>query len=100
MKWSKHEDAILMAHYAKHGPSWEGWKELLPDRSKSSISTRVGRLRESTSIGFIPDPYERRVVELMERGMSPSMIDKAMRWPKETAREIMSQRWERDKNGA
>lgn len=100
MKWSKHEDAILMAHYAERGPSWDGWKELLPDRSKGSISSRIARLRESTSIGYIADPYERRVVELMERGMPPSMIDKAMRWPKNTAREIMSQRWERDKNGA
>jgi hypothetical protein len=38
--WTKDEDEILRRFLPSHGPGWEGWKELLPDRSRYAISAR------------------------------------------------------------
>lgn len=37
--WTPEQDALIMAHPDK-GSSWEGWKELLPNRSRHSINIR------------------------------------------------------------
>lgn len=43
-KWTGAEDAILIENIAKHGPSWEGWAELLPGRSAGAIKSRKATL--------------------------------------------------------
>ena len=37
--WTPEQDALIMANPDK-GSSWEGWKELLPERSRHSINIR------------------------------------------------------------
>jgi len=59
-RWTHDELATLTAHYAKMGPSWEGWAELLPRRNKVSIehaAKRAGlRVRDRASPkGHMPD---------------------------------------------
>lgn len=41
--WSPAEDAVLMGNCA-HGPSWDGWSELLPGRTRGAISVRASKL--------------------------------------------------------
>jgi hypothetical protein len=58
-KWTHDELAILTAHYAKMGPSWEGWADLLPRRSKVSIEHAAKRLHitkyRASPMGHMPD---------------------------------------------
>lgn len=42
--WSKEETEALRLYYPEHGPSWDGWEELLPGRTQGSIRTRAGLL--------------------------------------------------------
>lgn len=42
--WTEREDAILKKFLPYHGPGWEGWKELLPGRSRYAISARKASL--------------------------------------------------------
>ena len=37
--WTPEQDALILTHPDK-GSSWEGWKELLPGRSRHSINIR------------------------------------------------------------
>lgn len=49
--WTEGEDAALAREYAGHGPSWEGWRELLPGRSPAAIRNRaqgMGLTRQPT----------------------------------------------------
>lgn len=36
-RWTKDEEAILTQYFPRHPIDWEGWDELLPNRSRSSI---------------------------------------------------------------
>jgi hypothetical protein len=49
--WTEGEDEALMREFPAHGAAWEGWAELLPDRSRAAIAAR-GRL-------MAPDPSGR-----------------------------------------
>lgn len=42
--WTADEDAALMEFYPAHGGNWDGWPEVLPGRSKSSINGRASKL--------------------------------------------------------
>ena len=39
--WTKAEDAKIKKLYPEHGPSWEGWAEVLPSRSLNAIKIRA-----------------------------------------------------------
>lgn len=43
-KWTAEEDAALKEHYPTHGAVWDGWEDILPDRTVNGISYRAGRL--------------------------------------------------------
>lgn len=115
--WTEAELDLLREHYEEKGCKWDGWKELLPNRSPMSIR------RKSNMIGLkirsklprakrtvyatganecehtyvrTPDPYEERVMGMMHDGMAPSQIDRAMRWRPGRAAMIVIERWERD----
>lgn len=57
--WSEAEDAALAANYPEHGANWDGWDEVLPNRTRSAISARaVGR-----GIRMTPEAFRRRAQE-------------------------------------
>lgn len=81
-EWSRDEDAILNAHYEEHGPNWVGWEALLPGRSEESIRRRMVA------------KVERKVLRLMEKGHTPSEIDRLMGWPPGRATLVLIGRWD------
>lgn len=42
--WTDEELAALREHYHNHGPSWDGWSELLPGRNKDAIAVMAHRI--------------------------------------------------------
>lgn len=115
--WTPSEDNALRTFYPKHGPSWDGWDEVLPDRSNESIRCRATRLRltkpQRTADGQLVrgrkgpsrhyagpvDPREHDVVTLMHAGWPPSRIDAHNGWEDGTARKLVTRRWLRIKEG-
>lgn len=107
--WTPEEDRLLCENYS-HGPSWEGWSEILPGRSRDSIKSRAVKLRNHglvfagsgmgrhvLSRGDADiDPMEPRVVKLHDSGLTVMEIDKRLRMPRGAAREILARRWGRD----
>lgn len=43
-EWTDGELASLVKHYREHGPSWEGWADVLPGRSTSSIAVKASAM--------------------------------------------------------
>ena len=72
--WTDAEIETLKAHYHEHGPSWLGWKELLPRRSKTAIQTRARKLDLHAPNGFTVDKRtKQRVVNKRKKGAKPSI---------------------------
>lgn len=111
--WSAAEDAMLVAHYPERGPSWRGWADLLPGRSKKSIITRAGRLGVKAPRGAArgrsgrselwkpsnvrqPGSYDQCVRDCMADGLTPSQIDRKMHWPEGKAKQILMGTWDRE----
>lgn len=40
-KWTDDEVEILTEHYRDHGPSWDGWDSILPDRTYRAIKWKA-----------------------------------------------------------
>lgn len=69
--WTEEEIAALREHYPSHGPRWEGWSELLPGRSYSSIASRasvLGAVTRHLSPGRWSAREDERLVELARSG--------------------------------
>lgn len=124
--WSDEEDEAIRVYYPSRGRSWDGWKEVLPERTKGAIVERARRLgiksdhprrqveydveaametkreRWYYQVQRVPpkDPYEEQVVRLMHEGMTPTEIDRKMGWFLGSARLIMSNRWLRQRENA
>ena len=104
-RWTLLEDDMIVEHYQERGPEWEGWKDVLPNRTKSSIRSRAKRLglRRSrfnavTMVKYMePDPYENDVFARLEVGFAPSQIDDVMGWPRGTAAAIAVDKWRRER---
>lgn len=126
--WSQLEDDMLMAYYPSKGPRWLGWSDVLPDRSAHAITSRAnkiglvteaneertrkmrlaavsrnpmnrGRLRRNTRMpSFVKDPYEEQVFACLTARLTPSEIDKKYGWKRGTARQIITDAWQRDKS--
>ena len=47
-KWTAEEIAALKEHYPERGPSWEGWADLLQDRSTGAITAMAHKMRMSS----------------------------------------------------
>ena len=43
-RWTPEEDELLRKNLPSHGPSWEGWKDILPGRTSGAIQTRKSTL--------------------------------------------------------
>lgn len=115
--WSDAQDRAIETYYPTHGPSWEGWSELLPTRTKRAIQARANRLgvtdrREERKtvkrekprtirrrvVG--KDPNEEHVMRCMHEGMAPSQIDKANNWRPGKSVSIVTAAWNRDKESS
>lgn len=100
-QWTEAEDEVLRAHYLERGPRWQGWADLLPDRTPRAIQSRAQRLRLA-SRGNTPDDasrHEADVASMMESGMTVTQIDEALGLPHGAARSIAAEMWRRDKEG-
>ena len=124
--WTDAEINALRVYYPLHGPSWEGWAEVLNGRSRKAIQRKAGLLdifhedgRKSPNrkrplkgdrlrtyefethrnYEFVPtpDPYETHVMKLLEKGMSFQAIDRQMHWHPGRAKQILEERWKREK---
>lgn len=98
--WGYDELAILRSNYAEHGPSWVGWESALPGRTYGAIASMANelglRMRGRSAAHLdAPDPKERTVVEMMDRGIAPSAIDSLMHWRRGTSKEVLASRWRR-----
>lgn len=43
-EWSPADEAALRRLYSVHGPSWSGWGEVLPGRSRGAITIHANAL--------------------------------------------------------
>ena len=69
--WTEEELAALREHYPSHGPSWEGWSELLHGRSYSAIVSRasvLGAVTRHHSGSRWSAREDERLVELARSG--------------------------------
>lgn len=104
-RWTLLEDEMVVEYYQERGPRWEGWKDVLPNRTYSSIRDRAKRLgvqksryNAVTTIKYMePDPYEDDVFIRLEAGFAPSQIDEVMGWPRGTAAAIAVDKWRRER---
>jgi len=109
-EWTQEELDILGEEYPKHGPSWDGWPNVLPNRSICSIKYKVAQLgicvlrkgNKHRRVACMPgrppmtqDPYEPYVLRRMEEGLSPSQIDMEMKWRPGKTVLVLTERWER-----
>lgn len=119
--WSEEEDAAVVTFYPIHGRRWEGWKDVLPDRTMRAIEMRAQRLgvapkREVAMTEgtrrrgdrnhyarsqydreppMTPDPNEGLVMRLMADGMTPSEIDDQMHWRPGKSILVLTHKWQR-----
>lgn len=119
--WTETEDSMIRTYYPVHGRRWQGWSEVLPNRSLRAIQMRAQRLgatkykvlpsankerrkrpraadarHRSCHVVPVADPMERVIADLMRDGYTPSEIDRRMKWPPNRAVYILTQRWERE----
>lgn len=43
-RWTADEDELLRELYPEHGPSWDGWRRVLPTRSRWAVKSRAKKL--------------------------------------------------------
>lgn len=117
--WSLDEVAIVKAHYEEHGPHWAGWESLLPDRTDRAIQRKANLLglkskapikrkrakrpevtyiesRHNVVADVTPDPMEKPILAMMRDGLTPTDIDRKMRWSRGKAAYILSEMWKRE----
>lgn len=79
-RWSEAELSSLSEHYLEHGPSWSGWAELLPGRTRNAIAEKAmrGGLAERRKAEWSEEELrllEYVLLELSKRtGKAPSAI--------------------------
>ena len=110
--WGQFETLTLMEFYPRHGPQWEGWDDVLPNRTRSAITQKAAKLDLKAPIvrigrnvedddddegSMTPYEYERIVRSLMGEGLSPTQIDQQMHWIPSTTANILKDMWARDK---
>jgi len=116
--WNDVEVNALKTYFPIHGSGWEGWSEVLPDRSSKAISVKAASMGIVTSrqhnktperqrfkrehperrSGYKgPDPMEGRIMRMMADGMTPSEIDAEMKWRPGKAKRVITERWAREK---
>lgn len=110
--WGEEEDNAITTYYPKHGPSWDGWAEVLPYRTNRAIQMRAQRIgvspprqrakekpsrkQREPKLVKVPDPQERYVMRRMKDGLTPSQIDSEKHWIPGTAVRVMSEKWDRE----
>lgn len=108
--WGEFETLALMEFYPRHGPQWDGWDDVLPNRTRHAIIQKAAKLdlkapivrskrnvEEQDEGRMPPREYERTVTKLMGEGLSPTQIDQRMHWVPSTAASVLREIWRRDK---
>lgn len=57
-RWTPNEDELLREHYPEHGPSWDGWRRVLPTRSRRAVQTRAKKLGIKVQTGWTAEEEE------------------------------------------
>ena len=113
--WSVDEMRMIEVYYPSHGSEWEGWSEVLGNRSKKAIRRKaslmgvecdVERKRRESQHGdtdkfrydFVQmaDPYEGFVLRMLNDGKTLRQIDACMHWHPGKAKLILTERWKRE----
>jgi hypothetical protein len=89
--WTDQQIVLLRRHYGEHGPTWDGWRELLPDKSSKAIAIKASR------IGLAAIRHEKSVMALHCEGKPPSAIDAELGLPDGMAHNVIVRVWQRDK---
>lgn len=95
--WTEHEDELIRIAYPEHGQKWDGWAELLPDRSRCAIGRRASRIgvgvgwRDQQDDETIQENgrHDRIVMRGMAAGKPPSQIDRENHWVRGMAKRIV-----------
>lgn len=71
--WTPEEDAILTEHWGEKSGDWEGWKELLPDRSviKRRNRAKALGLRSASRAPWTPEEDAALVTFIPDHGFNP-----------------------------
>lgn len=57
-KWTADEDKTIRTFYATQGAQWDGWRELLPNRTKGAIYQRAHKLGLLMEIEAVKDRHK------------------------------------------
>ena len=77
-RWTYAEDRMVRDNYPRHGPSWDGWADVLPHRTKAAIASRAGMLGVTKGPAMVAtddDILSAIAAHWDERGYAPSMRD-------------------------
>ena len=108
--WTDKEEEILRELYPDNGSKWDGWRHVLPNRTRGQITlhardlgikmskearSRLNRLAATNRRDNNIDPNESVVVRMMNEGKPLSLIDKQHHWYPGTAKRVLLTHWER-----
>lgn len=94
-RWTRDEEAILHRHFPRHPIDWEGWDELLPNRTKDSIRAHA------YSMGLV---YRGSVIRIFSEGERKMLLKAVLKLsetinatPYDVAMELveLGKEWER-----
>lgn len=57
-RWTPDEDELLRELYPEHGPSWDGWRRVIPTRSRRAVQTRAKKLGIKVQTGWTAEEEE------------------------------------------
>lgn len=104
--WGEEEDNALVTYYRRHGLDWEGWPEVLHDRTHRMIAIRAAKLglrkpreprageRKGKADRMRSDEAYVRLA--VNQGKTTAEIDSEMHWWPGTAKLILTEIWRRD----
>lgn len=73
-RWTPDEDELLREHYPEHGPSWDGWRRVLPTRSRWAVQTRAKKLGIKVQTGWTAEEEE------LLRELYPKSVYRGRQW--------------------
>ena len=79
-RWTAEEDALVREHYPSHGATWEGWRELLPNRSLNAIRVHANGLGTLASKDVIAANNARAVESSTRHSWTEAEIAELATW--------------------
>lgn len=78
--WTEAEEALVREHYPSHGATWDGWDELLPNRSLNAIRGHANGMGVRASEAVISRNNARAVASSSRRGWTEAEIAELATW--------------------